>query len=113
MLFALRTNYDSMKCSGVFAARYFLSLILLCFDANLIDGNKDISSCQKRLNDLGIDLADWRERCFDGNEENNATCCKKEKEYLELRRRSHQQMCFYEGKSCASTSVMPLKWNCC
>ena len=112
MLFALRTNYDNMKFSGVFATRYLLSLILLYFGANLIDGNKDIPSCQKRLNDLGNDLADWRERCFDGIEENNATCCKKEKEYLEVRRRSHQQTCFYEGKSFVSTSVMHLKWNC-
>jgi hypothetical protein len=70
---------------------------LLYFGGSVVIGNKDIPFCHKLWNDLGNDLVDWRERCLDGDQEINSSRCEAEKEYFVERRRSHRQMCFYEG----------------
>ena len=71
--------------------------ILLYFGAGHTVGNKDIPVCHKLWNELGNELRDWRARCFKENEEINSTSCQTEKEYFEERRKSHREMCFYEG----------------
>jgi hypothetical protein len=93
-----KVNYNGIKCSIILATKVFLSFfILLYFGGSLIVANKDIPFCHKLWNDLGDDLADWRERCLDGDYEINSSRCQAEKDYFEERRRSHRQMCFYEG----------------
>jgi hypothetical protein len=91
-------NYNKIKRSVNLATRFFISfLILLYFGGSLVVGSKDIPCCHKLWNHLGNDLADWRERCLNGDLEINSSCCQARKEYFEERRRSHRQMCFYEG----------------
>ena len=93
-----KVNYNKIKYSVIRAMKLFLSFIILSYlGKSLVVGNKDIPFCHKLWNDLGNDLADWRERCFDGDQEIKSSCCRAEKGYLEERRRSHRQMCFYEG----------------
>jgi hypothetical protein len=91
-------NYERIKCSVILAAKLFLSsLILLHFGAIFIVANRDIPFCDELWNDLGKDLADWRERCFEGDSEIDTPCCHTDKEYFKERRRNHKKMCFYEG----------------
>jgi hypothetical protein len=93
-----KVNYNKIKCSVILATKLILSFIILqYFGESLVVGNNDIPFCHNLWNDLGNDLADWRERCFDGDQEINSSRCCAEKEYFEERRRSHRQMCFYEG----------------
>ena len=82
----------------ILAMKLFFSFIILsCFGGSVVVGNKDIPFCHNLWNNLGNDLADWRERCLDGDQEINSSRCRAEKEYFEERRRSHGKMCFYEG----------------
>ena len=93
-----KVNYNGRKYCAMLKAKQFLStFILLLFGADLTAGNKDISLCHKLWNELGNELRDWRDRCFDGSEEINSTSCRTEKKYFEERRLSHREMCFYEG----------------
>ena len=93
-----KVNYNGIKCSVILATKLFVSFfILLYFGGSLVVGNKEIPCCHKLWNDLGNNMADWRERCLDGDHEINSSCCQAEKEYFKERRRSHRQMCFYEG----------------
>ena len=87
-----------MKYSVTGRSKLFLPMfILLYFGADYTVGNKDIPVCHKLWNELGNELRDWRARCFNGTEEINSTSCQTEKEYFEERRKSHREMCFYEG----------------
>ena len=81
-----------------FPAKLLCSLlILLYFHARLVLSNKDIPVCHKLWIKLGNQMYDWRERCLDKNEEISSPSCRAEKDYFEERRRSHKEMCFYEG----------------
>jgi hypothetical protein len=98
MVHRFEVNDNRIKCSVILATKPFISFfILLSFGGSFVVGNKDIPFCHKLWNDLGNDLADWRERCLNGDHEINSSCCQTEKEHFEGRRRSHKQMCFYEG----------------
>ena len=72
-----KVNYCKMKCSIILATKLFLSfIILLYFGESLFVGNEDIQFCRKLWNDLGNDLAAWRERCFEEDQEiNSSRCC--------------------------------------
>ena len=61
-------------------------------------GNKDIPICSELWERLGKDMVDWRKQCFHGDDEINAAECEAQKEYFEVRRLTHREMCFYEGK---------------
>ena len=73
-------------------------LILVNITGNLVVGNKDIPVCHKLWKALGQDMVDWRKQCFNGDEEINSVVCQAQKNYLEERRVTHGNMCFYEGK---------------
>ena len=93
-----KVNLNRMKYSVIGRSKLFLSMfMLLYFGADHTVGNKDIPVCHKLWNELGNELRDWRARCFNGTEEINSTSCQTEKEYFEERRKSHREMCFYEG----------------
>jgi hypothetical protein len=93
-----KVNYNEIKCSVILATKLFLSFfILLYFGGIIVDGNKDIPFCHKLWKDLGSNLAEWRDHCFDGDHEISSSRCQAEKGYFEERRRRHRQMCFYEG----------------
>ena len=93
-----KVSYNEIKCSVILATKVFLSFFFLqYFGGSLVVGNKDIPFCHKLWNDLGNDMTDWRERVLDRDSKINSSCCRAEKEYFEERRRSHRQMCFYEG----------------
>ena len=93
-----KVNYNEIKCSAFLATKLFVSFFfLIYYGGSLVVGNKDISFCHKLWNKQGNDLADWRERCSDGDYEINSLSCQSEKKYFEERRRNHRQMCFYEG----------------
>ena len=91
-------NCNEIKRPVILATKLFLSVFTsLYFGGIIVVGNKDIPFCHKLWNDLGNDLADWRERCLDVERENISSRCQAEKGYFEERRRSHRKMCFYEG----------------
>ena len=100
MLFCFeKIRYEGMKCPIVFAKMLFLSwFIALHFGANPVVGKKDIPICHKLWNDLGNDMAEWRERCLIGDHKNASRCCQAEKNSFKKRRLSHKKLCFYEGK---------------
>ena len=92
-----KVKYNKIKCSEILLTKLILSFIILYFGGSLVVGNKAIQFCHKLWNDLGNDLAGWRDRCFDGDHETKSPPCRVEKEYFEERRHRHRQMCFYEG----------------
>ena len=100
MLFYIEKNrYNGMKCPVIFGKMFLSSLfIVLHLGANPAVGTKGIPVCHKVWNDLGNDMAEWRERCLVGDHKNTSQCCQAEKKSFRKRRLSHKKICFYEGK---------------
>ncbi len=70
-----------MKCPIIFANTLFLSFLFIVvhFGADPVVGNKDIPICHKLWNDLGNDMANWRERRLDESHKNISQCYQEEK----------------------------------
>ncbi len=92
-------RYNGMKCPIIFSNTLLISFLFIVvhFGADPVIGSKDIRICLKLWNDLGNDMADWRERGLDGNHKNISQCYQAEKKYFKKRRLAHRNLCFYEG----------------
>ena len=74
-------------------------LILIYFGGTMTTCNEDISSCDKRLNELKKEVQDWQERCLNqiNGHEITTPRCKAEKDYFQERMSMQTEMCFYSG----------------
>ena len=99
MIFCFPKRCDKeMKSFRIFRNKLVLfSFTILYFGASPVVSNKNIPFCHKPWNDLGNEMADWRERCLDGDHEITSSRCQAEKTYFERRRRSHGKLCFFKG----------------
>ena len=101
MRFLLKTISYNSKYTLVFSvAKYscLTSLVFMVIAGRLAVASNNIPICQQLWRALGGDFADWRARCIDGDQESHSQSCIAEKEYFEVRRLAHRQMCFYEGE---------------
>ena len=100
MLFCFpKRCHEETKSFRTFRKKLVLfSLILLHFGTSSVVSNKNIPFCRKPWNDLGNEMADWRERCPDEDHTITSPCCPEEKTYFERRRRSHGKLCFFKGR---------------
>ncbi|CAB4009465.1 Hypothetical predicted protein, partial [Paramuricea clavata] len=94
-----RVNYQEIRRMISVATKVVVGfLIMIYFGGSLVTCNEDIPFCDKRLEELKIDVKYWQKRCWNGTVHvPNSSCCAAENERNQQRMEMQTKLCFYKG----------------